>query len=160
VDSDPVRSHTADSADVRAPARTGMGALPILGIFLLAAAVRALPWRWVFGGDGVAFSDGDSYYHMWRIWNAAEGSLDLMGRDPFANFPHGGEVLWAPGFDWFLSIVVRTLGLDQPAAEIFSAWVPLALGAAAVALAAHVACRAFGRPAGWVGGLLLASAAA
>lgn len=128
----------------------------VLPIFSLAALVRAIPWRYVLTSGGVIFREGDSYSHMWRIWNAASKSIPLSARDPYVNFPHGGEVLWSPAFDWILAVVVRRLGLDQPAAELLCAWVPLILGSVAVALAALIASRAFSRTAGWVTGLTLA----
>ena len=125
-------------------------------VFLFAAAVRSVPWRRVFTDDGVVFTDGDSYHHMWRIWNAASGSLDIPHRDPFANFPHGGEIIWAPGFDWVMAGIVRLLGLDRAGAELFCAWVPVLLSATAVAFAANLARRSFPRPAAWVTGGILA----
>ena len=38
-----------------------------LGLFLLALAVRALPWRTVFDGDRVLLFGNDAYYHLRRI---------------------------------------------------------------------------------------------
>jgi len=144
----------AEPSDQNPRMRSALGlALPI---FILACLVRAIPWRFVLTSNGVLFMDTDSYSHMWRIWNAASKSIPLSARDPFVNFPHGGEVLWSPAFDWILAVVIRQLGLEQPAAEVFCAWVPLVLGAFAVALAAHVAARTFSRTAGWVTGLSLA----
>jgi asparagine N-glycosylation enzyme membrane subunit Stt3 len=125
-------------------------------VFALAALVRAIPWQYVLTSDGASFRDGDSYSHMWRIWNAASKSIPLSARDPFVNFPDGGEVLWSPAFDWILAVLVRGLGLDQSEAEILCAWVPLVLGATAVALAALIAARTFSRMAGWITGLTLA----
>jgi hypothetical protein len=55
-------------------------------VFTLAALVRAIPWQYVLTRDGVIFRDGDSYSHMWRIWNAASKSIPLSARDPFVNF--------------------------------------------------------------------------
>jgi asparagine N-glycosylation enzyme membrane subunit Stt3 len=125
-------------------------------IFFLAGLVRAIPYQYVSTPYGVAFRDGDSYSHMWRIWNAASKSIPLSARDPYVNFPHGGEVLWSPAFDWLLASVVRLCGLDQTSAEMFCAWIPLVLGATAVALAAVITARTFSRAAGWIAGLILA----
>jgi len=133
----------------------GCGALA-LAIFAVATLVRAIPWQYVFTPEGVVFTDGDGYAHMWRIWNAASKSVPLSARDPFTNFPHGGEVVWPPGFDWGLATLVVGLGLDRPGAEVLCAWVPVVLGATAVTLAALVAARFFSRDAGWVTGLILA----
>jgi asparagine N-glycosylation enzyme membrane subunit Stt3 len=127
-----------------------------LAIFTAAALVRATSWKDVLTPEGVIFTDPDSYSHMWRIWNSVSRSIPLSARDPFVNFPHGGEVLWSPAFDWILATCIRLLGLDQPTAELFCAWVPLVLGAAAVALAALVASRTFSLSAGWIAGLMLA----
>jgi asparagine N-glycosylation enzyme membrane subunit Stt3 len=128
----------------------------IFPIFVLAAATRAVPWRHVMTPNGVVLWGGDSYYHMWRIWNSVSRSMPLSARDSFSNFPDGGEILWSPAFDWILATLIWGLGLDLPAAELLCAWVPLILGAASVALAAHIASIAFSRPAGWVTGIMLA----
>jgi asparagine N-glycosylation enzyme membrane subunit Stt3 len=124
-------------------------------VFAVAALVRAVPIRTVLAPDGVLFRDGDSYSHMSRIWNAASMSIPMSTRDAFVNFPHGGEVPWSPAFDWILATLVGVLRLDQPAAEVLCAWVPLLLGAAAVSLAALIAARAFSLRAGWITGLML-----
>lgn len=127
----------------------------ILAVFMLAALVRAIPWQIVLTPAGVLFRDGDSYAHMWRIWNLATQSIPLSARDPYVNFPDGGEVLWAPAFDWILAVVVRTLGFDRAGAELSCAWVPLVLGATSVAIAALIAARTFSREAGWITGIML-----
>jgi len=127
-----------------------------LVVFVLAALVRAIPLRYVLTPNGVLFMDGDGYSHMWRIWNAVSRSIPLSARDPFVNFPNGGEVLWSPAFDWILALLIRWLHLEQPAAELLCAWVPLVLGALAVALAALIAARTFSLTAGWLTGVLLA----
>ncbi len=129
-----------------------MGAL---AIFAWAALVRIIPWQSVFKPEGVVFQDGDGYAHMWRIWNAAAKSVPLSARDPFTNFPHGGEVIWPPAFDWGLAKLIAGLGLDRSGAEILCAWVPVVLGAAAVMLAALVAAYFFSREAGWITGMIL-----
>jgi asparagine N-glycosylation enzyme membrane subunit Stt3 len=144
----------AEPSDHDPRIKTALGLL--IPVFTLAALVRAIPWPYVLTSEGVIFRDGDSYSHMWRIWNAASKSIPLSARDPFVNFPDGGEVLWSPAFDWILAVLVRGLGLDQPTAELLFAWVPLILGATAVALAALIAARTFSRMAGWITGLTLA----
>jgi asparagine N-glycosylation enzyme membrane subunit Stt3 len=93
---------------------------------------------------------------MWRIWNLVSNSVPLAARDPYANFPTGGEILWSPAFDWILATAIRWLGLGQPAAELFCAWVPVMLGAMAVTLAAQIAWNTFSPIAGWTTGLMLA----
>lgn len=127
-----------------------------LAISAVATLVRAIPWQSVFTSEGVVFQDGDGYAHMWRIWNAASKSVPLSARDPFSNFPHGGEVIWPPAFDWGLATLIAGLGLDQSGAEILCAWVPVVLGATAVTLAALVAAHFFSREAGWITGVILA----
>jgi asparagine N-glycosylation enzyme membrane subunit Stt3 len=144
------------AADVGCADRRRHEPLLFLSSFVFAALMRAIPWQYVLTSEGVIFRDGDSYAHMWRIWNAASKSIPLSARDPFVNFPDGGEVLWSPAFDWILATLIRWLGLDQPAAELLCAWVPLILGATAVALAALIASRTFSPTAGWVTGLMLA----
>jgi len=128
----------------------------VFAAFALAALVRSIPWPSVFTPEGVVFTDGDGYAHMWRIWNAASGAMPLSARDLYTNFPHGGEVIWPPGFDWGLATLVAGLGLDRAGAEALCAWAPVVLGAAAVALGALVAAHFFSRAAGWIAGVTLA----
>lgn len=127
-----------------------------VSLFAVAALVRAAPYRFVFTPEGVFFKDGDSYAHMSRIWSSASRSAPLSARDPFANFPHGGEAPWPPGFDWIVAGGIRGLGLEHSTAEIVCAWLPLVLGASVVVLAALIAARTFSRLAGWSTGLILA----
>jgi asparagine N-glycosylation enzyme membrane subunit Stt3 len=126
-------------------------------IFGLAALVRATPWQRVLtDSDGVILTPGDPYFHMWRIWNSVANSIPLAARDPFANYPSGGEILWSPAFDWILATMISWLGLSQSAAEYLCAWSPVILGATAVMLAAQIAANTFSPVAGWLTGLFLA----
>jgi dolichyl-diphosphooligosaccharide--protein glycosyltransferase len=129
--------------------------LPVV-VFLLAAGFRTLSIRSVFREDGVVFFDGDSYYHLWRIWNAATKSIPLSAPDPFVNFPRGGEILWPPAFDWIIAKAIETLALDLHSAESLGACLPVLLGAGAVVIAAQIASRSFSRQAGWITGIILA----
>ncbi len=146
--SGPSGAHRAGRAPERWP---GLG----LAIFVWAALVRTIPWPSVFKPEGVLFQDGDGYAHMWRIWNAASNARPLSARDPFTNFPRGGEVIWPPAFDGVLARGIAWLGLERSEAEVLCAWVPVVFGAAAVALAARMAARFFSRRAGWITGGIL-----
>lgn len=128
----------------------------VLSTLLIAALVRASTWKRVFTDEGVILRDGDCYAHMWRIWNLASKSTPLSARDPYVNFPDGGEVLWPPAFDWSIAQSITLLGLDRAGAEAFGAWIPVGLGASAVALAAWITARTFSTRAGWICGVMLA----
>lgn len=125
-------------------------------VFALAVLVRLLPWRRVMTPDGIVFTDGDSYAHIWRIWMSASQDFPLSGRNPFANFPRGGEIPWPPLFDWGVASAVQVLSLDQQSTELLGAWVPVLLGSAGIAIASLIASRCFSNSAGWVTGVTLA----
>ena len=70
--------------------------VPAALLFLLAVAVRALPWARVFSGERVYFYVNDAYYHARRILWSAEHFPAALNFDPFVNYPHGGEPIWPP----------------------------------------------------------------
>jgi dolichyl-diphosphooligosaccharide--protein glycosyltransferase len=131
-------------------------ALP-LGLFLLALAVRALPWRTVFDGDRVLLFGNDAYYHLRRIRYTVDRFPALLEFDSYVNFPQGGQPIWPPLFDGLLAIVLRSLVGDDPLSiERAAVWVPPLLGALTVVVLFAIASRLFDRSVGATAGLLLA----
>jgi dolichyl-diphosphooligosaccharide--protein glycosyltransferase len=132
--------------------------VPAVLLFLLAVAVRALPWARVFSGDRVYFYVNDAYYHARRILWSAEHFPAALNFDPFVNHPHGGEPIWPPLFDGSMALLVRLLvpAGDADAAYGFLAWLPPLLGGASVVLVWAIARRHVGRGAAWIAGLSLA----
>jgi dolichyl-diphosphooligosaccharide--protein glycosyltransferase len=156
---DPLRRRSEDPAGSSDPdpgsrlARFG----PPLALGLAAFALRALPWRSQFDAGRIVFHDNDAYYHARRIFYTVVRFPELLRSDPYLNFPHGGEPIWSPLFDFAAALLVRlTVGADLPAMERLLVWLPPALGAATVVLAWWTARACFGRGAAWLAGGLVA----
>ncbi len=150
------RSDSAASSDDERRSRLARFGPP-LAIALAAFAVRALPWRSVFDAGRVVFPDNDAYYHARRIFYTVVRFPEFLGFDPYLNYPHGGEPIWSPLFDFAVAVLARfTVGADLPALERLVVWIPPALGAATAVLAASLAKAHFGRGAAWLAGGLVA----
>jgi len=130
---------------------------PPFALCLAAFIVRALPWRLVFDAGRVVFPDNDAYYHARRVFYTVVRFPEFLGFDPYLNFPHGGEPIWSPLFDFAVAVLGRfTVGADLPALERLLVWIPPALGAATAVLAWSLAKVHFGRGAAWLAGGLVA----
>ena len=129
------------------------------GLFLLGLVVRALPApTMLLGRDGATFFGNDAYYHVRRIWYSVVHFPEVLQRDPYMNFPEGGQPIWTPTFDWLVAASVR-LGLGLPEQEVMEAWIiwiPPVLGALTVVALYFLALRYFSRRVAVVSGLLLA----
>src|SRR5262249_59507616 len=112
----------------------GLGVLAPAGLFLLALAVRVLPWRTVFVGDGVRLFDHDSYYHLRRIVWSLVHFPHCLDFDRYLSFPEGGRAIWPPAFDWLVAVLALPFARPgEPASvERVAVWVPPLLGAATV----------------------------
>ena len=128
-------------------------------LFLFALALRALSLPLVYDGrGGVYFFGNDAYYHARRIVHAIAHFPAYLQRDPYQNYPFGGEPIWPPTFDWLAALAARifvdTSNLE--AIERFLVWIPPVLGAATVVLLYFLVRRFAGNVAAWAAGLLLA----
>jgi asparagine N-glycosylation enzyme membrane subunit Stt3 len=153
----PGRADAAEPGGASAPGRAGF-LLASTAVLAIAALVRLLRWREVLWGREVVALDNDSLYHLRRSLDVAAGR-GLPTFDPQINWPHGGPVPWAPGFDLLGGAVAWLAGPPGSRASALAvAAVPVALGLAVVALAmalAHAAApRAVRRPAALAAGLL------
>jgi dolichyl-diphosphooligosaccharide--protein glycosyltransferase len=105
-----------------------------LSLFVLALAVRALPYQTVLrGGDVIPF-DGDSWYHLRRIAWSLVRFPDVLDFDHYMNFPEGARPIWSPLFDWTLALLLLpTYRPDAPVeVERLAVWAPPVLGALTV----------------------------
>jgi dolichyl-diphosphooligosaccharide--protein glycosyltransferase len=129
-----------------------------LALFGTALAVRLLPWPLVFGGEDVVAIEPDAYYHLRRILYSVVRFPELLTRDPYVNFPQGGEPIWTPVLDWSLAALARlvTDGREPQAVERLVVWAPPLLGATTVLVLYALARRRFGAPTALLAGLLLA----
>lgn len=133
-------------------------AVGVAAVLALAALVRLLKWREALWGPEVVPFDGDSLYHMRRALDVAAGR-GLPTFDPQVNWPHGGPVPWAPGFDLLGGALAWLAGgADSRAGAVAVALVPVVLGVLAVgcamALAWLAAPRGVRRPAALTAGLI------
>ena len=126
-------------------------------LFAFALWVRGLRRALVLAPGGVLPIDGDSFYHFRRIAFTVHNFPAFLGSDAYVNFPHGGEPIWSPSFDFVLAALVRAvLGDGDPAAmERFLCFVPAVLGALHAALLFLLGRRFVSAPAAFAAGLLL-----
>ena len=117
-----------------------------VGLFLLAFAVRAIPWPSVLEGDRVYFFGTDAYYHMRRIFYSLAHFPTLLEFDPYLNFPHGAKPIWSPLFDTLMACVLLpfySFG-DELTVERAAVWLPPLMGALTVLALYFMAKRHFG----------------
>ena len=101
-----------------------------IGIFALGLGVRAATWPRVFAGSGFMPPHGaDEFYHLRRIWYTFLHFPETLSHDPYFNYPVGGEIIMAPGFDLAVAGLAKVLvhTNDQAAVEVVAAWVPAVL---------------------------------
>src|SRR5262245_24658908 len=128
------------------------------GLFVLALAVRALPWRTVFVGENVLLFDHDAYYHMRRIVWSLVHFPRCLDFDRYLSFPEGGRAIWPPTFDWLVALVALPFARPgEPASvERVAVWVPPLLGAATVVALYRLARRHFDAATALLAGAILA----
>jgi len=108
-------------------------AVALLVIFGIALSIRVcIPYDSVFGGDWVRFGVNDPWYHMRLVENLVQHFPQRISFDPFAFYPSGLNVPFAPFFDLLLGFVIWVIGLGSPSEhtiEIVGAYFPAILGA-------------------------------
>jgi len=116
-------------------------------LFAIAFAIRCIPAPRLFG-ETVPLFGTDAYYHLRRVLFTLENPPASLDFDRYINFPHGGQPIWPPLFDWLLAWIawpVYTGGDPQSAArvEFWLAWLPPLLGATTVVVLYFLARRLF-----------------
>ncbi|MDG2333104.1 MAG: STT3 domain-containing protein [Myxococcota bacterium] len=89
---------------------------------MLALAVRALGFEYVFVGDEVAFPPADAQYHLRRAYYTFVNFPGVLLFDPYINYPGGAPVPWPPLFDFLLGGFARLLADDPRGFETVAAW--------------------------------------
>jgi asparagine N-glycosylation enzyme membrane subunit Stt3 len=123
----------------------------IAAAVLLGAALRLSTRAQLSAGGRVRALTSDDYYHLRRARFAVAHFPGTIVFDPLMDFPAGGVPIWPPLFDVALAAPSRLIhGPTAPAdaVEREAAWVPLALGAAAVGLAGFLGATVGGPAAG------------
>ena len=134
-----------------------------LALFLLAVAVRALPWRLVVSESAVLPRGNDAFYHLRRIAYSIANFPATLDFDPYINYPDGARPIWTPLFDWLLALLLRpfTPGLaagDLDGLQIFQSiavWTPPVIGGLCVVALYWLARRHFGSATAVTSALLL-----
>ncbi len=136
----------------------GARCLAPAALFVVAVAIRALPWRTVFVGDAVLLFDHDAYYHLRRIVWSVVHFPRVLDLDSYVNFPDGGRAIWTPCFDWLVALLA--LPFADPgrfgSIERVAVWVPPLLGGATVVALHGLARRHFDAGTALLAGALLA----
>jgi len=129
----------------------------IAGILLALAFGTALyfrivlPYDRVFVGDLIKFTGFDPYYHMRLVDSLVLNFPHRIPFDPYAQFPYGCPVTWAPFFDWFLAGTILVFSLGSPTqhtVDVIGVYFPAVLGALTVIPVYFIGKVLFNR---WVG---------
>jgi asparagine N-glycosylation enzyme membrane subunit Stt3 len=131
------------TAGINTPLRRGLIAAAGVAGIALTVWLRARAQGAVFVGGEVFVTDTDCYYHLRRALLTLEHFPTVPLRDPWLAWPRGAIPTWGPGFDLFLALPPRLLGLTSasPRAPVVIAWVPVFAGALTAALASLTAAR-------------------
>ncbi len=137
--------------------RRAVRVLAPLGLFLLAVAVRALPWRSVLTERFVLPFGNDAFYHMRRIIYSVVHFPAALEFDPYVSFPAGAKPIWTPVFDWIVALLVRPFYRADDLTDLERAvvWVPPLLGGATVVALYFIARVNFGNAVALLSGVTL-----
>jgi asparagine N-glycosylation enzyme membrane subunit Stt3 len=103
--------------------------------------------------------DSDSAYHLRRAGFAAICFPRTIQFDPMMNFPAGGVAIWPPLYDVALGLpatLIRGVAASPDAVARGAAWVPVAFGVGAAALAGLLGRRLYGGAGGATAALFVA----
>ncbi|MFC1968643.1 oligosaccharyl transferase, archaeosortase A system-associated [Chloroflexota bacterium] len=111
----------------------------------------ALPYDYIFSGDGIKFSGVDAYYHMRLVDNLLHHFPHHIAFDPYTFYPRGMVIPWPPMFDWLIAAAAWLIGLGSPTAhtvDVVGVYFPAILGALAVIPVYFIGKQLFNR---WIG---------
>ena len=119
-------------------------------LFVFAFAIRCLPWPRVFdpATGAIHLVGTDVYYHLRRVLFTLANFPASLSFDRYINFPHGGQPIWTPVFDWLLALAALPVyaGTDPAQAtrvEAWLVWVPPLCGAGTVVVLHRLTRRLF-----------------
>jgi len=128
----------------------------------VALALRIYPpFKHVFTPAGVRFQGTDSWYHMRLVDNLLGHFPSSIAFDPYAAFPDGAPVPFAPLYDLLIASVAMVLGAGAPSAALVDAvgaLAPPAFGALCVVVVYALGRQLFGRAEGLLAAGLLSIA--
>jgi dolichyl-diphosphooligosaccharide--protein glycosyltransferase len=136
--------------------RRSLRILTPVGLFLLAVAVRSLPWQTVLMEERVYFFGNDAYYHLRRIVYSLVHFPALLDFDPYISFPMGAKPIWTPVFDWGVALLLRPFfDGDLDSLERIVVWLPPVLGGATVLALYFLANKHFDKSVAVLSGVVL-----
>ncbi|WP_342305964.1 oligosaccharyl transferase, archaeosortase A system-associated [Methanolobus sp. ZRKC5] len=108
-----------------------------LGVIILSLLVsiyiRTIPKAGVFISDTfVRFGGNDPWYHLRNVESIVQNYPNMLWFDAYTQYPNGGNQVFAPLFDYFLSTVIWIIGLGTPSQDLINtlcAYNPVILGA-------------------------------
>ena len=126
----------------------------LAAVALLAFAVRAIGFEWIFTGGEVLLGLGDGHYQARRAFFSFARFPAALTFDPYINYPDGGVVAAAPLVPLLLGGLARLLASDVVGFERIMAWQGPVAGALTV-LPVYAAGRAVAGRAVALGGAAL-----
>ena len=133
----------------------------LAGIFLLSLYIRGiLPYESIFSGSSVMFGGNDPWHNYRLIENTLAHFPFRPFYEPYTYFPHGMNVIFAPLYDFSISIVIWIIGifitLDEYIIKTVFVWFPPVLGALTVIPVYLIGKELWNRNAGLIGALVIA----
>ncbi|SFM88884.1 oligosaccharyl transferase, archaeosortase A system-associated [Methanolobus profundi] len=100
---------------------------------LVSIYIRTIPKAGVFISDTfVRFGGNDPWYHLRNVESIVHNYPNMLWFDAYTQYPSGGNQVFAPFFDYFLSTVIWIIGLGNPSQDTINticAYNPVILGA-------------------------------
>lgn len=145
--------HLNDTSEVEPKAKLSRQSAFFLAILAATAfVIRSLPYRNFIGEQGeYLFFGPDSYDHLRRVSLGITAFPHLPLFDSYYGYPVGTGLLWAPLFDYLLSVFVLCIGLGHPSQQllhIVGFWLSPVLASVTIFLIYFTGTRLFGFKAG------------
>ncbi len=131
----------------------------LLGILLMALAVRLWVLPVVFSGGNITILGADSYYHIRRIFATVAHFPSVLSFDSYIDFPYGSKITWAPLYDMFIAAVALIAGAGNPSShtiEVTATVIPPLIGILTVWLVFSITEKIFNWRAGLISAGILA----
>jgi len=133
----------------------------LAGIFFLSLYIRGiLPYESIFSGSSVMFGGNDPWHNYRLIENTLAHFPFRPFYEPYTYFPHGMAVIFAPLYDFLISLTVWIIGifitLDDYVIKTVFVWFPPVLGALTVIPVYLIGKELWSRNAGIISSIVIA----
>lgn len=107
----------------------------LIAVILLGLLLRLFSGRHSLVENGILLGGYDEYYHMRRILYTVNHFPSTLWFDSYLGYPRGMNLTWPPLFDQLSAALALALGQHtQPGVEMAASFLPVILGATAVAI--------------------------